>query len=60
MLELTTTDNATLGLRETAVKLTLPVIEISCFKANDLHMKTHVKTQLMAVIGEMLDKQLAD
>jgi len=59
MLELTTTDNAALGIKQTQVKLTLPVIEITCYKSATLNLNPNVKSQLLYVIGEMLDKELS-
>jgi hypothetical protein len=59
MLELTTTDNATLELKETTAKLTLPVVEIKSIKSASMNVKVDVKDSLLKVIGEMIDVQLA-
>ena len=58
MLEKTITDNSTLGLKQVAVKLTLPVIELTCYRAVDANINTEVKERLLDVVGEIIDKQL--
>ena len=57
MIEKTITDNNTLGLKSAAVKLTLPVIEITCLMSNESSMDSEIKRRLLAVIEQIIDKQ---
>ena len=59
MLEKTITDNSTLGLKSAAVKLTLPVIEITCLQAQETNLNAEIKRRLLSVVTEIIDKQLA-
>tara|TARA_B100000965_G_C19080300_1_gene535999 strand:- start:53 stop:229 length:177 start_codon:yes stop_codon:yes gene_type:complete len=58
MLEKTISDNTALGIKQAEVKLTLPVIEITCYQAVETNINTEIKQRLLDVIGKMLDKQL--
>jgi hypothetical protein len=58
MLEKTISTDSTLKLSKAVVKLTLPVIEVTSYKANEAYLNTAIKDQLLGVIGEMIDKQL--
>tara|TARA_R100000781_G_scaffold5265_3_gene5944 strand:+ start:1834 stop:2013 length:180 start_codon:yes stop_codon:yes gene_type:complete len=58
MLEKTITDNSTLGLKSAAVKLTLPVIEITCLQAQETNLNAEIKRRLLSVVTEIIDKQL--
>lgn len=58
MLEKTITDNSTLGLKSAAVKLTLPVIEITCVQAKEADIDTEIKRRLSDVVSQIIDKQL--
>ena len=58
MLEKTVTTDSTLNLQKAAVKLTLPVIELTSYRAKDTDFNAAVKSQLLQVIGEIIDKQL--
>tara|TARA_R100000742_G_C4204994_1_gene33008 strand:+ start:195 stop:371 length:177 start_codon:yes stop_codon:yes gene_type:complete len=57
MLEKTISTDSTLGLQKAAVKLTLPVIELTSYRA-DSGINTAIKQDLLYVIGQMIDKQL--
>ena len=59
MLEKTITDNSTLGLKSAAVKLTLPVIELTCLQAQETNLNAEIKRRLLSVVTEIIDKQLA-
>ena len=58
MLEKTITDNSTLGLKSAAVKLTLPVIELTCLQAQETNLNAEIKRRLLSVVTEIIDKQL--
>ena len=58
MIEKTVTDNSTLGLKQAAVKLTLPVIEITCLRAEESNLNVEIKERLLAVVSQIIDKQL--
>ena len=58
MLEKTITTDSTLQLSKSAVKLTLPVIEVDVYKANASNLNAGIKSDLLRVIGEIIDKQL--
>ena len=58
MLEKTISTDSTLGLQKAVVKLTLPVIELTSYRAKDADFDVAVKSQLLQVIGEIIDKQL--
>ena len=58
MLEKTITTDSTLGLQKAAIKLTLPVIEVNCYKAKPGGINVAIKETLTAVISEIIDKQL--
>jgi len=58
MLEKTISTDSTLGLQKAVVKLTLPVIELTCYRAKDTSLDTQIKSQLLDVIKEIIDKQL--
>ena len=59
MLTKTITDNSTLGLKSAAVKLTLPVIELTCLQAQETNLNAEIKRRLLSVVTEIIDKQLA-
>jgi hypothetical protein len=40
------------------VKLTLPVIEITCFNSTENDLNPEIKSQLMTVVGQIIDKNL--
>ena len=58
MLEKTISTDSTLGLQKAIVKLTLPVIELTSYRAKDTDFNAAIKSQLLQVIGEIIDKQL--
>ena len=58
MLEKTISTDSTLGLQKAVVKFTPPVIELTSYKAKDAGFDTAIKSQLLDVIGEIIDKQL--
>ena len=58
MLEKTISTDSTLGLQKAVVKLTLPVIELTSYRAQDADFNVAIKSQLLQVIGEIIDKQL--
>tara|TARA_R100000458_G_C8043210_1_gene93645 strand:+ start:185 stop:361 length:177 start_codon:yes stop_codon:yes gene_type:complete len=58
MLEKTITDNSTLGLKSAAIKLTLPVIQITCLQAKETDLNAEIKERLIDVVGQIIDKQL--
>ena len=58
MLEKTISTDSTLGLQKAVVKLTLPVIELTCYRSKDSSLNTEIKSQLLDVIKEIIDKQL--
>ena len=58
MLEKTITTDSTLKVSKAAVKLTLPVIELDVYKANVSNLNSGIKSDLLRVIGEIIDKQL--
>ena len=58
MLEKTISTDSTLGLQKAAVKLTLPVIELTCYRSKDTRLNEAIRSQLLDVLGEIIDKQL--
>ena len=58
MLEKTISTDSTLGLQKAVVKFTPPVIELTSYKSKDSDFNTAIKSQLLQVIGEIIDKQL--
>jgi len=58
MLEKTITTDSTLKVSKAAVKLTLPVIELDVYKASESNLNSGIRTDLLRVIGEIIDKQL--
>ena len=58
MLEKIISTDSTLGLQKAVVKFTPPVIEITSYKAKETSFNTIIKTQLLDVLGEIIDKQL--
>ena len=58
MLEKTISTDSTLGLQKAVVKFTPPVIELTSYKNKDADFNTVIKSQLLDVLGEIIDKQL--
>ena len=58
MLEKTVTTDSTLNLQKAAVKLTLPVIEITSYRATNEDLNSNIKFKLLDVISQIIDKQL--
>ena len=58
MIEKTITDDSTTGLKKAVVKCTLPVVEVTCFKSNTNDLNVEIKERLLAVVGQIIDKQL--
>ena len=58
MLEKTISTDSTLGLQKAVIKFTPPVIELTSYKAKDANFNTAIKSQLLDVLGEIIDKQL--
>jgi len=58
MLEKTISTDSTLGLQKAVVKFTPPVIELTSYKSKDADFNTAVKSQLLDILGEIIDKQL--
>ncbi len=58
MLDKTVTDDSTTGLKKAVVKLTLPAIEVICFNSTENDLNPEIKKQLIAVVGQIIDKQL--
>tara|TARA_R100001082_G_scaffold22025_1_gene10595 strand:+ start:118 stop:297 length:180 start_codon:yes stop_codon:yes gene_type:complete len=58
MIEKTISTDSTLGIEKAVVKLTLPAIDIISYRANSGSLNSAIKSQLLDVIGEIIDKQL--
>ena len=58
MLEKTISTDSTLGLQKAVVKFTPPVIELTCYRSKDESLNAEIKTQLLEVMKEIIDKQL--
>ena len=58
MLEKTISTDSTLGLQKAVVKFTPPVIEVTLYKSKDSRLNAVIKSQLLDVLGEIIDKQL--
>ena len=58
MIEKTISTDSTLGLQKAVVKFTPPVIELACYKSKDTNLNVAIKSQLLDVLGEIIDKQL--
>ena len=58
MLEKTISTDSTLGLQKAVVKFTPPVIELTSYRSNDSSFNTVIKSQLLDVLSEIIDKQL--
>lgn len=59
MIEKTITDDATTGLKKASVKLTLPVIEVTCLKSNQNDLNIEIKDRLLGVVTQIVDKELS-
>ena len=58
MLEKTISTDSTLGLQKAVVKFTPPVIELTSYRSKDADFSIAIKSQLLDVLGEIIDKQL--
>tara|TARA_R100001015_G_C4475295_1_gene57585 strand:- start:320 stop:499 length:180 start_codon:yes stop_codon:yes gene_type:complete len=58
MLEKTVTTDSTLNLQKAAVKLTLPVIEVTSYTASNEDLNSAIKTRLLHVVSQIIDKHL--
>ena len=58
MLEKTISTDSTLGLQKAVVKFTPPVIELTLYKAKEVDFTTAIRSELLKVLGEIIDKQL--
>ena len=58
MLEKTITDDAKLGIKKAAIKLTLPSIEIDVYGSNDAVINLETKERLVDIVENIIDKNL--
>ena len=58
MIEKTVTTDATLGIKKAPVKVTLPVINLDCYRADDSNLKSEIRSRVLDLVGELLDKNL--
>ena len=58
MLEKTISTDSTLGLQKAVVKFTPPVIELISYRSKDTKLNDAIRSQLLDVLGEIIDKQL--
>ena len=58
MLEKTISADATLGLQKVVVKFTPPVIELTSYRNKESSLNTAIRSQLLDVLAEIIDKQL--
>ena len=58
MLEKTISTDSTLSLSKAVVKFTPPVIELTSYRSKDTNLNVAIKSQLLDVLGEIIDKQL--
>jgi hypothetical protein len=58
MLEKTISTDSTLSLSKAVVKFTPPVIELTVYKSKETNLNVAIKSQLLDVLGEIIDKQL--
>ena len=58
MLEKTISTDSTLSLSKAVIKFTPPVIELTCYRSKDTNLNVAIKSQLLDVLGEIIDKQL--
>ena len=58
MIEKTISTDSTFGIEKAVVKLTLPAIDVTAYKASSGSLNAAIKSQLLDIIGEIIDKQL--
>ena len=58
MIEKTISTDSTLNLSKAVIKFTPPVIELVCYRSKDTNLNIAIKSQLLDVLGEIIDKQL--
>ena len=56
MIEKTVTDE--LGIKKASVKLTLPVIEIDCYRKDEADLNNEIRLRLVDVVDQMISKNL--
>ena len=57
MITKTVTDDTT-GLKKAVVTMDVPTVEIVCFRHKESELDSTIKQQLLAVMSELIDKNL--
>tara|TARA_R100001082_G_scaffold45325_1_gene24189 strand:+ start:1684 stop:1869 length:186 start_codon:yes stop_codon:yes gene_type:complete len=58
-LNKTISDDSTLGIKKAEVTLTAPSITIEVLRANETQFNQVIRSRLLDILGEYIDKELA-